>query len=394
VITQHDFRSPHVLGVLPRSIYDHDFEVKAMVRGIEMVTGCLHPVFITAARRVIGIAQGRGPFSDNVRFMRLPRRRQQGQNLAALKSFYEMPWPSDDEMRLMPFIDSNNLINALSAGQFGRTYFAKTPTTTGVANTWYDLWPVAGNPASGLINGTAKTANIFTDASTGAISHRGNVSTATKHMLSKWAVTTANTPMLMLYDRVVSYDQNPYSASVNETMTNTNVAARYNAGAPGLLIICCVCTVNGATAVTFTQLRYTNDQGIALQTMPTTPTVNIVVSGAAPTATLGARVIAPSTGATPCWGPFLPLAKNDYGTRLINDYTPSAANTGTVTFALVHPITEVMLPVAASPTEMDCVYQIPELEQIFDGACIAMMAYQVATTLYTLQGSIRFGWST
>jgi hypothetical protein len=134
-----EFRSPHVLGVLPRSIWKHDFESEAMKRGVEMATGCLRPVFITAGRRVIGIAQGRGPFSDNVRFMRLPRRRQQGKNLEALKSFYEMPWPSDDEMRLMPFVDSNNLINALSTGQFGRTYFAKTATTAGAANTWYDL---------------------------------------------------------------------------------------------------------------------------------------------------------------------------------------------------------------------------------------------------------------
>jgi hypothetical protein len=244
------------------------------------------------------------------------------------------------------------------------------------------------------VNGTAKTAVAWSDASTGSLNHRGNVSTATKHMLSKWAAATANTPMLMLYDRVISYDQCPYAAAVNQTMTNTATAARYNAGAPGLLIVMATCTVNGATATNITQLRYTNQAGTALQTMPTTPTVSIIVSGAAPTTTLGARVIAPSSAATPTWGPFMPLAIGDTGCRLINDYTPSAANTGTATFVLMHPLTELMMPIAAQPFEMDCVYQIPELEQIFDGACIAAMAYQVATTAYTLQGSIRFGWST
>lgn len=348
-----------------------------------MARGRIHPTYVVAGGRVIGITQGRGPFSPDVRFTRL-------------RHTYKSKWKDNEQLKSdmlhMGWTDYNALISDLSAGKFGRTYFAKTATGTGIANRWYDLWPVAGNPGSGSIAGTAKTANIFTDASTGALNHRGNVSTDAKRLLSKWAIATANTPMLMLYDRVVSYDQNPYVATTNETMTNTNVAARYNSGAPGLLIVMCVCTVNGATATNITQLRYTNQAGTTLQTMPTTPTVSIVVSGAVPSTTLGAITIAPSSAATPTWGAFMPLAANDTGVRLVNDYTASASNTGTFTLVLMHPLTDLMMPVAATPFEIDNVYQISELEQIFDGACLAMMALQVTTGGYTLQGGIRFAW--
>lgn len=376
-------KAPHVIGVPPRSLYTHDEEARAIKGAIEMARGRLHPTYVTANRRVIGITQGRGPFSPDVRFARLRQ---------TYRSKFKDNEQLKADMLLMPWADQNAMINDLTNGKFGRTYWAKTPTSTGVANRWYDLWPVTGNPSAGSVAGTAKTSQQWTDVSTGAINHRGNVSTDTKHMLSAMAVATANTPMLMLYDRVISYDQNPYAAAVNQTMTNTLTAQRYNAGAPGLLIVFCVCTVNGGTATNITQLRYTNQAGTTLQTMPTTPTVSIVVSGAAPTATLGAIVIAPSSAATPTWGAFMPLAIGDTGCRLVNDYTPSAANTGTFTLVLMHPLTDLILPVAAIPVEKDCVYQISELEQIFDGACLSLMSYQVATTAYTLQGGNRFGW--
>lgn len=377
-------RSPHVIGVPTRALYGHDTEVDAIRGAIEMARGRIHPTYVVANRRVIGITQGRGPFSPDVRFTRL-------------RNTYRSKWVDNErikeDMLLMPWADANAMISDLTNGKFGRTYFAKTATTNGIALNWYDLFAAGGNPAPGSVAGTAKTANIFTDASTGTINHRGNVSTDTKHLLSKWASSSANTLMLMIYDRVVSYDQNPYAAAVNQVMTNTNVAARYNAGAPGLLIVMCVCTVNGATATNITQLRYTNQAGTTLQTMPTTPTVAIIVSGAAPTTTLGARVIAPATTATTVtWGPFMPLATGDTGCRLVNDYTPSAANTGTFTLVLMKPLTDLMMPVAAGSPEVDCVYQISELERIFDGAALSLMMYQVAVTGYTLQGSIRYGW--
>ena len=381
-------RSPGVLGVPTRAVYGHDSEGRALAAGIEMARGNPRATFVLGDRRVIAIVQGRGPFDGDVRYMRLPHRRSPAENLHLLKMFQETPW------ECMPFADQNVLMNALTNGQFGRTYWAKTPTTTGIANTWYDLWPVTGNPASGSIAGTAKTANIFTDTSTGAINHRGNVSSATKHFLGSGVNSTANTPWLMFYDRVLSYDQCPYVATTNETMTNTNVAARYNSGAPGCLIVWVTNTLHGATVTNITQLRYTNQAGSLLQTMPTATTVGITVSGLAPTATLGAKVIAPSTGTTPTWGFSMPMAAGDSGASLVNDYTASASNTGTFTLFLMHPFAEIPLPIAASVNELEYAFQVPELEQIFDGACISLMAYQPATTGFNVQGNMRFAWST
>lgn len=377
-------KSPHVAGILPRSGYSANDECEAWRGAIEMARGRILPTFLFGQRRILGLTRGCGPFSPDVLVQRFHSRMKFRDMVQAKADMLAMSWPTKYD----------DIIASIGAGKFGRTYWSKPATTAGVANNWYDLWPVAGNPAAGAINGTAKTANIFTDASTGAMNHRGNVSTDTKRILSKAAVYTANTPWWMLYDRVVSYDLCPYAAAANQTMTNTNTAARYNTAAPGLLIVACVCTVNGATATNITQLRYTNQAGTTLQTMPTTPTVSIIVSGAVPTATLGARVIAPSSAATPTWGAFMPLAAGDTGCRLINDYTPSAANTGTVTFVLMHPLTDLMVPVAAVPQEMDSIFQITDLEQIIDGAALGIMQLQPATAGHTAQGAIRYAWGT
>ena len=78
----------------------------------------------------------------------------------------------------------------------------------------------------------------------------------------------------------------------------------------------------------------------------------------------------------------------------MNNYTASASNTGTFTLFLMHPFAEIPLPIAASVNELEYAFQVPELEQIFNGACISLMAYQPATTGFTVQGNMRFAWST
>lgn len=375
-------RDPHIVGVVPRSIYEHDAEEKAWTAAIAMARGRPRPTFVVGNRRVLGLTFGRPPGRDpRVLVQRFHSRTTAREMFRAREDMWHAGFP-----------DSNVLVNALSAGQFGRTYFAKTPTSTGVANNWYDLWPVGGNPTSGLINGTAKTAVQFTDASQGALNHRGNVTPATKHMLSKAGITTANTPWLMAYDRVIAYDRCPFAAGTNQTMTNTLTAQRYNSGAPGLLPIVVTNTVHGATAANMTQYSYTNQSGTAGQLSPTTTTLAFIASAAAPTATLGARVSCPSTS-TFSFGFSMPLQQGDSGVRSTQNYTTSAANTGTWTNALIAPLTDLLIPVAAVPTEADCVFQLSELQQIFDSACVGLMALQPATAGYQVTGSLRYGWN-
>jgi hypothetical protein len=212
-------------------------------------------------------------------------------------------------------------------------------------------------------------------------------------LLSMMALQTANTSMLTLYDRVLVYDLNTFNASVNKVLTNTNTAARYNTAAPGLLCWIAVCAVTGATAANLTALHYTDQAGNTLHTMPTTPTVTFIPSAAAPTATLGARIIIPSvSGQTVTWGPYVPMATGDSGMRLVNDFTTSAANTGSFSIVLGKPLADIVLPNAGIGSQVDRVFQLSELERIYDGAALALMAFVPATTAFTLTGGITYGW--
>lgn len=377
-------KSPHIVGLAPRSIYSEATEADAWLIAAHAHAGCIRAMPVIANRKIIGIIQGEGVFSAWVRYIKFPKR-------------YRFSWVDMRrriaDLEAMPFPDGNTIMDSLTNGKNGFVYYAKTPSTTDVANTWLDMFPVAGVPAAGSIAGTAFTANNFTDASTGAMNHRGNVSTDTKHFLAIAAVASANTPWVTVYDRVLSYDQCTYNAAANQALTNTNVAARYNSGAPGSLCFICVNTVNGATAANLTQFRYTNQAGTTLQAMPTTQTVTFIPSGAAPTSTRGARVIIPSvSGQVVTLGPWVPLASGDSGMSLVHDYTTSAANTGTFSIVLAYPMVGIILPVATVPCERDTVYQMSELERIYDGACLSLLNLQPATTANLVTGRLRFAW--
>lgn len=342
----------------------------------------MRPRRVVANRRVVGLVQGR-QLEDGVVAHRFhPASSWTERNRAYERMVASAGWTNYD-----------GITADVTAGKYGRNYFMKAHTSAAVAQNWMDLWPVAGNPAAGTINGTAFTARQYDDTTTGAITHRGNVSTDWKFLLSMWAVASANAPMIMLYDRVLGYDLCTFNAAANQAMTNTLTALRYNTAAPGLLCSILANTTNGATAANLTQLRYTNQAGTALQSVPTSQTLTFIPSAANPSSTLGARVICPITsGQTAPWTFYLPMASGDTGMRLVNDYTTSAANTGTFTVLLMHPIADFMIPVAAVPQEIDRVFQISDLERVYDGACLSLMAYFPATTAFNVTGGIRPAW--
>lgn len=380
----HEWRkSGHVVNIAPRAHFGPAAEADAWKHAIRFALWRPRPVYLFCGRRVLGVTMGKY-FDDRVAVHRFRHGTPWSEMEKVKNDLYQLNWN-----------DANQMISDLTAGQFGRTYFMKTATGTPVASNWWDLWPVAGSPASGAINGTAFNAVQFSESSVGAIPHRGNVSTMTKNLLSIWACVSGNTPMLMLYDRVLAYDLCTFNASVNQAMTNTNAAQRYNTAAPGLLVsLVTNTTASGATACNLTQLQYTNQAGTTLQSVPTSPTMTFIPSAAVASSTAGARVICPITsGQTVPWTFSLPLATGDTGVRLIANYTTSAANTGTFTAVLMHPLTDIMLPLALVPFERDCVFQVSELERIYDGACPALMTMTPATTVMTaVTGGIRFGW--
>jgi len=282
-----------------------------------------------------------------------------------------------------------------NAGKMYRVHWSKGATTAPVASNWYDLWPVGGTPVAGTYPGAARVATQWSDTSTGAMWCHGNVSTDTKHVLYGYGLSSAAQPtLLFVYDRVLTYEACAFSTS-NQTMTNGVAAQRYiSAGQPALKVMTTCQTALGATASTFTQLRYTDQDGNTLQSIPTTAPNNVIVSAAAPTATLGARIVHPSaSGATLTAGPFMQLAAGDGGVRLINDFTCSGANTGTLAFVLMHPIAWFPLTgTAGVPVMLDFVMQLAGLERIYDGACLAHGGFWAAATAATVSGHLQVGW--
>jgi hypothetical protein len=287
----------------------------------------------------------------------------------------------------------DGVVGAFSAGKQWTSRFSKACTTAVVANNWYDLWPVGGSPTAGTYTGAARTAVQKGDTSVGAMFAGGNVSTDLKYLVAAFASSTASTPTLHLYDRVLTYEACTFVAG-NQVMTNTLPALRYiGAGEGGLKIIVTAQTVLGATVAAFTQLRYTDQDGNALQVMPVAFGVNCIVSAAAPTATLGARVVSPSvSAATLTIGPYMPLLAGDGGVRLINDYTMSAANTGTLAFVLGRPLAVIPIATAGVTQLLDQIVQVAGMRRVFDGACLSFLSYHLATTALTYQGGFDFVW--
>ena len=360
--------SPAIIGIPKRSRFGIMDEDRAYGRALEAAVGCdmIQPILFGG--KLIGWAKGEQGSA------RVLHRKAQG----------EKWWATG-------FGTYDDLISEITAG--GKKYtatFSKSHTTAGVANNYYDLWPVGGAPAAGLYGGAAHTAVEKDDTTLGSIWSNGNAGgTDTKHLIRMDAFATANTPTLILYDRCLTYEACAYNAAANQAMTNTATLNRYEgAGQGGCKILITAQTVGNATAANLTQLQYTDQDGNATQSMPTTPTVATIVSAAAPTATLGARVVMPATNAaTLPWGPYLPMAAGDGGARLIANFTTSAANTGTLCMILARPLAILSLPTAGVTSMVDLVQQIAGLERVRDGACLSLLYYQPATTANTLNGS-------
>ncbi len=292
----------------------------------------------------------------------------------------------------------NDIIAAISAGQQFRSYWSKAQGAV-ITNNWYDLWPVGGHPVAGTYAGAAKTAVRFDDTTTGSIQHGGNVSTAIKRLTGLFVHTSASTPTLMLYDRVLAYEACNFSNPVGtaQTMTNTLTALRYAANGEAGLKIMTFCQTNlGATATTFSALAYTDQAGNTNQAMPLAYAPNIIVSAAAPTTSLGARIVAPAVAAiTVVTSPFMPLLAGDSGVQLIAGYTTTGGgvNTGTFGFALVQPLAWVPITLSTTGVLMDTVMQNAALPRIFDGACLAWGGYFPASSAVTSYGSFESVWS-
>jgi hypothetical protein len=286
----------------------------------------------------------------------------------------------------MGFATYDDLISEITTG--GKRIprlFQQNATTAPVAANWYSMLPVGGIPGSHTFPANSLAYQTLTDASTGVLTHGGNVSTDTKHILNLMAMASAGSPppVVMVVDIGGYYG--PFTQSISaQTFTGTP-QTRYDTLGGWQMCLINSGTAMGATASNITTLTYV-DQGGASSTIPTTPSVAVTASTVAPTATLGARVI------TSIAGPFIPLAAGDTGVRSVTNITFSAANTGNMALLLVRTLATIPCPTANVPAERDLVMQLASLPRVFDGAALSFLVYFPAATGATITGNLDFGW--
>jgi len=264
--------------------------------------------------------------------------------------------------------------------------FNKTATTAPVAANWYHLWPVGGMPGAGaLYTGTALAFQQTMDTTPGSLYTGGDKLPDFKDLIYMNGATTAGAvpPTIWLVDMVGYYPLT--QAAVPQVFDNTTPPNRYQTNG-GLQMSLVGAAAGGATASNITTLTYVDQDGNPGATMPTSPAVAVTVSVAAPTATLGARVL------TTVGGPFLPLMAGDSGVRELTNITFSAANTGLEAIALVRPLAVLPCPTALTYGERDLVNQISSLERVYDGACLMFMVYFGSATGANIMGEVDVAW--
>jgi hypothetical protein len=296
-----------------------------------------------------------------------------------------------------PYQSYDDAIFKLTSGKHWAQYWSK-PAASQVIDSWYDLWGTGGNPQAGNWSGTAKTARQFIGPMTGSIWTGGSVSPSRKYLTRASQFGTETTIQTsLLYDRVLSYDACTMTAG-SQSMTNTLGPTRFvSAGDPGLQIFVEADAIHSSTTGNMTVLTYVDQSGNAGHTVVTTPTLSLVVSIAAPTATLGARNIFQTPGNTVASGnPYLNLQSGDQGVTSITNYTFSAAPTGTNSFVLQMPLA--LFPdrlVAGQASDYEFVSGLEAVnKRIYDDAVLSwMIAARVTAQTGIYNGWMEFGWT-
>jgi len=291
------------------------------------------------------------------------------------------------------FSSNDDLIQKITVdGQYGTVVTNKTTSVAGVAGSWTDLqynvgFPFSDATATNNYAGSSLTYVPTDESTTGAIPHSGNVSTATKHVLSASAsvFAAAGAPwMLMCVDQLGYVRiQGASSADVTGTsartvtMTALGSGARYPYGEGSRLYISSLVAPGGGgpniSALTYTNSNSTPATG---QVMP-----NTVSCAAAPVA----GNIIHTGNATNRFAPFLPLVAGDTGVADIEAFTLSggSAYTGASSVLVMHhvvPLFYIGIPANGVMSQVDFVNQIPALPRIRDGAFLKFLLFQTGAT--------------
>ena len=278
----------------------------------------------------------------------------------------------------MGFASLDDMTNEITTnGKFWRNDWNKiTGAAAYAAGRWYDFSGLAGTPVANAWAGTALNWRGC-DELTGngmqifGMSHGGNVSTDTKHLLNamvQTAVATGVPGTFMLVDLQGYWPGISNNLNTAQTLVGTPTL-RYTNG-KGCRLFQVQTAVAGATAQNLA-LSYTDQDNNAGAALPVTVSM---------TASAIVGHISHSGTAANNYGPFLPLAGGDTGVRNVASVTMSVANTGTFALCLARPLFVLPITTAGVAAERDFVNQLPSLPRIMDGACIVPLYFAGAAT--------------
>jgi hypothetical protein len=270
----------------------------------------------------------------------------------------------------MALASLNDLIRAGTLG--GRRYkylFQKTGTTN-VVDACATLWSNGAQPAGGSSPASAPGGTSTTDASTGGFPFTNPASGLAQYFLNSFTIINNQNQTLMLYDRLFHVNKS-MSSTATEAVTGT--FSRYQNGdasaddyiGGNFLFIECAGALS-ATAHNWTVCQYTNQDSTAAQSFPSMAGISSCITN---------RLDMPLG----IWA--MPLASGDVGIKALTQMQCSASITGTIFFAVGHPIAFFGCPVANLATLADGVSTAFKLVRIQDDACLSFLQIRPGTTV-------------
>ena len=289
-------------------------------------------------------------------------------------------WGRVRDLQLSQITSDDDLIAAAAAGRELALFWSKQSTFgTAAAGQWFDGWNLVGDPDTGTY-GTASTLQLGTDAIQGAIPLGGDVSPMQRGIAALEGGLYNLCRMVVAYDRVGTYDANPYTnATVNMDNTAGPVARYIGATAPGLQLLL-TNQVIPSGAVNITSIKYTdNKSGTTARAVQSTPFAADAAEPDASNPNRGAWVMGLPGSANGPICPWLTLQGTDQGVSKVESYATDTVRTGSFSIAMIKELGMIPFTTAATQfSQCDVTRQIARFERLYDGACVSFV-YQAGS---------------
>jgi hypothetical protein len=259
---------------------------------------------------------------------------------------------------------------AIRAGQVDRAFWNKAFSSSN-SGSFRSMWATAGFPAAGSYPGSALAAALQDNTTPGALAFATVPAGKSRHLFSGsvgMAAAAGGASVVILLDRLLVYPGIAVNTNSLQTFTNPVSLSRY-VGGVGVMAFIEVSTLLSAGTSTSGTLIYTNQDGGSSTSVIT----GVTNSNQGVTSVL------------PLQKMYLPLQAGDTGIRSLTSFQLAGTThtSGAMAIVLAKPIAMFWTNIGIWE-ERDMVAQVPQLEQIMDGAClmIALQGSAITTTLF------------